>query len=118
MYCFWCTKRKVKGKYDGLCMTHKSLYNRQKYSYETYMNLVKKYEDAPSEWLRKTLDVHEKYLKMNTSKFHLYNNVNMFRHEICIKKIQRAWRRCITDPTYNMCRVRLNREFEIMKFNY
>lgn len=31
------------------------------------------------------------------------------------RMIQRAWRRCISNPEYNMCRVRLTREYEELK---
>ncbi len=34
-----------------------------------------------------------------------------FEHFFDVIKIQRAWRRCISDPNYNVCRKRLLREF-------
>lgn len=35
----------------------------------------------------------------------------MFRHNRSARKIQTAWRRCVTDPSYRVCRARLLREF-------
>jgi hypothetical protein len=31
---------------------------------------------------------------------------------ICANKIKRAWRRCISDPSYLICRKRLLREYK------
>ncbi len=30
------------------------------------------------------------------------------------RRLQRAWRRCVSDPAYQVCRTRLMREFEDM----
>ena len=34
------------------------------------------------------------------------------RDRIAAEKIQKVWRRCISDPNYQMCKKRLLREFE------
>lgn len=115
--CLWCTKKKVFGRYGpekNLCKTHWDVYRRSEWAQNMYDDIKQKRETDDSRYYEDLFRLHSKYCKQTTRMYHLYNNVTMFRKNVCAKKIQNAWRRCIANPEYNVCKQRLQREFNEM----
>lgn len=102
--CLWC-KRKCTAKYGpfgDLCKEHYRCYSFDKQRRE--------FEENTGYYIG-TLTPYLLDKKTNT-RDQLYHAYHDAKKRSCVRRIQRAWRRCIANPTYAICKKRLMSEFD------